>query len=601
MVNKNWVIKPTCPDEIFTNREDVLDFLWGKVIDTSRLRTISTAFIGLRRFGKSELFRRIFNKAYLEQDRVVPIYYNFQGKILVSSQFTPDYFFNFLRQYFGFLRKDRDITTGKSISGNPTAYFLELAKEEKDEGALEVIERYMAAESRGDEDEMLEMAIKGPKLVTDYNENFIIVFLDEFQDVLKIRRRDGIDPNAVGRYQEAVEVMNCPHVITGSALTLILKDILSRGALYGRFEIEYIRGLNPYFARDLVKKWARHYDVETTEEMTAEIALRTAGNPFYIRAIVSMAKELGLPLKTIEGTNSSLASDLIKGAIYSELSQQIRKFIQETNKFGLGKTLIYYVARDFDEEKGFLDLDDMEIIAKRAGSTLEEVRDMCYDLARADLIDEYEERERYGKVKDPILNEFLKEYTKMDKEKKPQDLVLSEKLAEYESRIEELKKQLSSKEGILSNYKGKTVEVYIRYLMTRWNNEEIDGWYFGRAEKVLLPKFIWIDSQSLKAAGTPSYEFDMIGVRARRGWIGESKYWEGKRIGVEQIKDFADKCEKVARAALNLKEMKIWYFSKDGFTEEAREYMQEQGILYSDEDSLNELLLYFGLERLPQM
>ncbi|MDI6794797.1 MAG: hypothetical protein QME81_18350, partial [bacterium] len=425
--------------------------------------------------------------------------------------------------------------------------------------------------------------------------------LDEFQDVIKIRNSDGLDPDAVGRYQEAVEVPHCPHLITGSALTLILKDILGRGPLYGRFMPEYIRGLDPYFAKELVKKCARHYEVETTEEMATEIALRTAGNPFYIKAIVSMANKLGIRLKTIEETNSSLASDLIKGAIYSDLFQQIRKFVYETNKSGLGKDLVYYVAQNFDEEKGWIDRDDMKIIARKARRSLEEVQEMCYDLARADLIDEYEEHERYGKVKDPILNEFLKEYTKMSKEKKSQDVVLDEKLVEYENQVEMLKKELASREGLLSNYKGKTVEVYLRYLMTRWNNEEIEGTFFGSKERIFLPKFIWVDSQMLKAPNTGAHQFDLIGKKTSTGWIGESRYWEGKKIGVEQTRNFADKCERIARVVLKLKEMKIWYFSKDGFTDKAKEYMQKHGILYSDEESLNNLLLHFGLERIPQM
>ncbi|MDI6792987.1 MAG: hypothetical protein QME81_08995 [bacterium] len=226
-MDKNWIIKPICPDAIFTDREDVFDLFWKTITGAPKLTTISTAFVGLRRFGKSEIFRRAFNKAYFEQDKVVPIYYNFEGKNLVSKGFAPDYFFNFLRQYFGFLKKDPSIAMGKEIS---LSYYQNLAQELQDEGAEKILHWWSQCSN---EDDFMEIAIKGPKLVTDFNENFIVVFLDEFQDVIKIRNSDGLDPDAVGRYQEAVEVPHCPHFITGSTGLCLPKYVLISGEMLG--------------------------------------------------------------------------------------------------------------------------------------------------------------------------------------------------------------------------------------------------------------------------------------------------------------------------------------------------------------------------------
>lgn len=104
--------------------------------------------------------------------------------------------------------------------------------------------------------QMLTIAINAPRTVSDYNEEPIIVFIDEFQEVLKVRNKDGGDPNCLGNHQDAVESLGCPYVITGSAKSLILYDILRTGPLFARFRPKYLEGMDDYFARGLAERKA---------------------------------------------------------------------------------------------------------------------------------------------------------------------------------------------------------------------------------------------------------------------------------------------------------------------------------------------------------
>ena len=93
-------------------------------------------------------------------------------------------------------------------------------------------------------------------------------------------------------------------------------------------------------------------------------------------------------------------------------------------------------------------------------------------------------------------------------------------------------------------------------------------------------------------------EMDVVGWEWEEVWVVESKYWE-RKVGLKEVEGF---CERVERVRGVLGEgVRLWYFSRKGFTEEAEAYMRERGILHSDEEQLNRLLKLYGLRELPEM
>ena len=47
--------------------------------------------------------------------------------------------------------------------------------------------------------------------------------------------------------------------------------------------------------------------------------------------------------------------------------------------------------------------------------------------------------------------------------------------------------------------------------------------------------------------------------------------------------------------------MRLWFFSHDGFTEEAESLMREKGMLWSTWQDLDNLLKFVGLRQLPNI
>jgi len=98
-----WIIRPDVPDEIYTDRTEFLDYFYQAALDAAERRTTSTVLLGQRRMGKTEIFRRVANRLFFEQDpmdpkAVVPVYYTFSDKPQDRFEFAKESLENFIRQ-----------------------------------------------------------------------------------------------------------------------------------------------------------------------------------------------------------------------------------------------------------------------------------------------------------------------------------------------------------------------------------------------------------------------------------------------------------------------------------------------------------------------
>ncbi|OQY59008.1 MAG: hypothetical protein B6245_08825 [Desulfobacteraceae bacterium 4572_88] len=581
---KNMILD-TLSDDLFTDRDDWLEYLCKMGTDLgSGVPMMSAAIVGLRRLGKTELFRRAYNSLFFCQDKVVPVFWTFEGKKLINPPFSKKYLENFLRQYFAFRNKAEYKDIFKYDLPQLFDYGLD---NDRSEGIGHVIISFSNQMRSDGISEMLSIAINAPRTVAFQNEEKIIVFVDEFQEVVRLEDTDGYNSFCLGMYQEAVESFDCPHVITGSSKSLMLYDILRTGPLYGRFFLKYIEGMDEYFAKDLVYKWCEHFGIRTAEHVAAWTAWKSAGNPYYIQLIVKQAAEMGLHLNTPENLTDVYVASLMHGTIRAELERQVQKFVNEQNNQGIGRELIYHAS-----EYEIISFRQMKEIAGRLDCTFEEVRKMMTDLAWADLWDADSVKGTYFvKLKDPVMNEFLEIWCEEWVQNRSSKSVEAEKLGRYKKKAKQF-----------DWFKGIAVQIYILYMMSKWDNREVDGnKYFGTDRKIVLPKFRWVDNRNLKPESEKEVEIDILGVDAGVDvqWLGECKYWKDK-VGLRVVKEFAEERAETGRKVYNLETTVLWFFSRMGFSKNAGAYMKERGILHTDEEELNSLLESFGVSRLPK-
>ncbi|MBL7062707.1 MAG: hypothetical protein ISS49_00680 [Anaerolineae bacterium] len=583
-----WAIRPQVPDEVYTDRREFIDYFVQAAREAIARRTMSTVLLGQRRMGKTEIFKRVVNHLFFEQDHdgaetVVPIYFSFPEEVIDRWDFAMKYVENFVRWYAAFRTRNPDMISDKSIDYADLPEFIR-TNMDVPKGFSQALHLMKSLRRKGvilPEDEALNL----PRLVSDLDDSTIVMFLDEFQNT----HLPQYDFRVVGFMQNAVESSTCPHFVTGSA-TGILKDILGRGALFGRFMSHPIGALTNYYGEELALRAARYYGATISQEMAPVVSERCGGNPFYITAVVRQAAKQGHVLASEETLNELLAVDLSSGFIWAELSDQVTRWIARMNEYGITKWILYLAAL----EEGRIDPERIQQELERQENRevdLETIKDILVKLSRGDLVDYKELGGWFSKVNDPILEEFLKVWGKIEVVGESRDKVREETIIKYQK----LQKKFAEHKGYLA-------EVYM--IQTLWNSQRkiLPGAYFHSPEDIQMPdRFIYIDHRSRMGAGK-GMEIDIYAAAGLEVWIAESKWWSGHKVGrktIERLLEQAKLLEK--RKGKDLETLRLWLFAHDGVTEEAEALMRQHHVLWSTRADLDALLTFVNLRTLPEI
>jgi len=590
--NSRWAIRPLVPEEVYTDRKEHLDYLYKAAIKAIGRRTMSTVLLGQRRMGKTEIFKRVVNRLFFGQDKyrdkdasVVPVYYSFRDTVMDRWDFSAKYVENFLRWYAAFRLRDTDILSEAAVIREELAELirtrLEITKGLR--GALNVYDGILKKGVTMPE----EWALWLPRRVSDRDESSIVMFLDEFQNT----RLPQYNFDIAGLMQEAVESPTCPHFVTGSAMNILAREILGRGSLFGRFRSEPIEPMTEYFGAELALKAADYYGADVPEDMATVVASRCGGNPFYITAVIEQAVEQKKPIASEEVLNEVLAVDLSSGFIWAELNDQVSRWIERMNEYGITKWILYLSAL---EEGDRLDLNRIQReLVEREGRdvSLETIRDVLIKLSRGDLLQYMELGGWFRKVDDPILLEFLKVWGRIEVEGMDQASVRSETLKKHQS----LKRKIHDHIGYLA-------EVYMAQVLWSGQRKKLSARFFHTEEDVQVPWQFFYIRHRVRLGTAAEMEVDLYAAAGAEVWIGESKWWRGRKAGQAEVETFLHKADLVREIeGEGLQILRVWFFSHDGFTEEAKVLMREKGVLWSTREDLDGLLKEVGLRQLPEL
>jgi hypothetical protein len=283
--------------------------------------------------------------------------------------------------------------------------------------------------------------------------------------------------------QEAAESPTCPHFVTGSSMSILAREILGRGSLFGRFRTKPIEPLTGYWGTQLVQKAAKYHQVTVSQELAPIVAERCGGNPFYINAIVEQSAEINQALLTEENLNKILAVDLSSssGFIWGELSDQVNRWIERINEHKITKWILYLSATQTDHKNDEIFLDQIQTaLLEREGKevSIEEIQAVLIKLSRGDLLEYMELGGWFRKVQDPILLEFLKVWGRIEIEKQNQGQVR-----------EELRLKYSRLERKIRDLKGYLAEVYMVQILFNAQRKKLPGHYFHQKVDVEIPDF----------------------------------------------------------------------------------------------------------------
>ncbi|RKZ75794.1 MAG: hypothetical protein DRQ57_06165 [Gammaproteobacteria bacterium] len=570
------------------DRQEFFDYLYQAALKAKTRRTGSTVLLGQRRMGKTEIFKRVVNRLFFEQDHrdpeaVVPVYYSFPDTFENRWDFALRYVENFIRWYAAFRLRDANLLSDEICRHHQLIKIirqkLHLTKGLK--STLNFLEGLLEKDITIPE----QVALSHPRRVAAIDESTIVVFLDEFQNTRLPQYRFDV----VGYMQEAVESPTCPHFVIGST-SILAREILGRGSLFGRFESRPIEPLTAYWGTELVRKAASYYETNVAEQMAPVVAERCGGNPFYITALIKQAARQNQTLSSEKVLNKILAVDLSSGFIWSELNDQVNRWVERINDYGITKWILYLSAIGADNKDDEIDLNQIQAaLMERDGQdvSIDKIRDILIKLSRGDLLDYMEFGGWFRKVQDPILLEFLKVWGRLEVERQNPNRVKDElqlKYSHFKRRINELK--------------GYLAEVYMVQILFNAQRKKLQGHFFHQKSEVEIHRFTYIHQRERIAPGADS-EIDIHGGAGVEQWVAESKWYQDRKIGIAEIQKLVDKGEWV-RQDIGADVARAWYFSYDGFTPEAQDFMEEQSVLWSTREDLDGLLDYVKLRRLPK-
>ncbi len=566
-------------DEIFTDRQEFLDRWFERILGTPRLTMTSRAIIGRRRMGKTEVFLRLFNRLFWEQEEVTPVYVNLEHMPRTGDAFALEYFANFLRHYFAFRRKDEH----RRILRLKWKELLPLVESAGLPGLREVTARVDSL--RDSPYDLTRVAMAGARDVSDLDRTPIVFLVDEFQLLLDVDTTDAGTLDMRGVFKPGVEGLLCPVLVTGSAVTIFTREILGQGPLFLRFKVERFGGLESYYAIELAERAARPYGLRVAPEVAAELARRTDGNPFYIKAVVDQAGEQGWHLDDPETLARATAVDVTQGAIFSDVSEWVMHTLFQANQRGLAREVLLTMAERQGEP---FTAQDARRVAREQGVSEEEVYLALRHLARADIIESLDVLGlTYGVIKDPLLRDYLEGLVRVSRFEDTWARVQQELFYKYRRLL-----------GSYSDTVGLLGEAYLELLMRRFDGREVDGKYFGVERPVRLPRFA-VDVLTRQKFG--GAEIDLVGVTgSAEWWCVESKN-RRRPVGVGEVEHFLAACRAARDAWPGDEEPVKWYFSRGGFTDEAESRLRDHDVLFTDGERLDELLRLFGLRPLPPL
>jgi len=594
--SNKWVVRTLVPEEVYTDRHELLDYFYNAALETAHRRTMSTVLLGQRRMGKTEIFRRVVNRLFHEQDpknpqAVIPVYYSFPDSHIDEHIFAKEYVENFMRYYVGFLTGQPELVTGMFKDRKLLSRIEDASSRFPFTRTLDLIIDWHDSIVKREVYLSHKDALEIPRRVSDIDESSIVMFLDEFQNT----RLPQYGFDIAGFMQNAVESPTCPHFVTGSAMSILAREIIGRGALFGRFGSEVIEPMSGYWGKELALRSASYYKAEMPEVMAPVLADRCGGNPFYITAVIRQAVRMRKKLSDEETLSEILAVDLSSGFIWGELNDQVTRWIHRINEHGITKWVLYLSALEENEEKDRRNRLNVERIQReiqeREGRhvSLEDVRDVLIKLSRGDLVEYLELGNWFRRVKDPVLLEFLKVWGRIEVEGHDRSRVRDELADEYRSY-----------KGKVSDYKGYFAEVHMSQVLLSAQDRILPGKFFHSESDIQMPWLFHYVRHRVQLGSENDPDIDVLGAAGSEKWVCQSKWVTGRKIGIKTLEELVSQADTV-RKDMNPRVIRMWIFAHEGLTKDALAYAEKHGILWSSRKEFDELLVHLGLRPLPEL
>ncbi len=573
--------------DLFTGREkDMAHFLnWIKGIQTRKSK--STAILARRKMGKTAILERLFNITFAKNDGVIPFYYEVKETSLYIADFCLDFFLTFIYQYIAF--KTRKTTYLKPSRGSSLIKAKQIAESEGLGYLLDYIESVEHAINMNQMDFLWGFVRETPKTVAESQNEFIVQMIDEFQFLnskiyrTPIRSEESLATDMASGYLNVAESKIAPLLISGSWVGWLM-DILTM-TLPSRFKFYRLDNLPEHEAIEMIYKYSYFFEVPVTEETVFLIEKISEGSPFYISAILR-SECPDKDLTHMEGILATLSYETLddRGEIKFTWMEYLASAFPRINDKN-AKNIVLYLCKNRDRE-----VSRDEIMKSLKLEMTDDQLDLRLKaLVKSDVIKQGSSNYRYQGVKDNIFDKVFRGVYQEEidmfepgvKNFDPKQII-----AEYESALKELKTRNNQLQGQFNYQKGYFAE-YLIVDQLRFHGEAKNP-HLKKITQNLPADFnfctyadVW--TYRLALSHGKGFSVDILAQAKNPGdysIIGEIKNRDIKKFSLKEATAFLDKFTSIQDKE-NLHPVLGFIFSRNGFTQEAETYLQEQGIAFS--------------------
>ncbi|MDX1762864.1 MAG: ATP-binding protein [bacterium] len=381
-------------DDLFFDRKEGMESLLDMVMQAPELPAQSCAIIGPRRAGTSEIVKRLYKELFLDQDKILPLFYRFERSFHDPAHFAGDYLSQLIRQTIAFQEKD------PSLLHPSMAGFRKVEKmvvNRSDSVLYELLEDYREALACADKTDLIRTALNAPERLADCSEGRACMILDHFHLIFEMDWETQVPLAQL--YPGVMESQRAPHLFTGQ-VQVLQRCFLGLDRVAGRVRRIRLEGLGAQDAFECFLGFCSRFKIAVEPEAVQAELGRFCGIPYYMLAVVRRARRKGRAFTTAEAIRESYFEEVSKGDICFTFDALLNRcFGDPFDKRNAVRILNLSALATGATLR-------IEEVAKRLMLDLEKVQMITEALIGADLLEG-----NYGMVSrtaDPVLADFLR-------------------------------------------------------------------------------------------------------------------------------------------------------------------------------------------------
>lgn len=544
---------PQEQQELFTNRQMELAELAHYRDTLLRGQPEHAALFGPRRIGKTLLLKEFLRQTLEQGIAVAPVYMDFTFLCSSPEQFAAGYVGHIC---YWLVAQGRE-TPEPYLTPAELPNQLLLAGERDLYDAIQPIMRLLER-AQVDRQALLRQSFRFPQTVREQRGVPLLLIFDEFQEIRTLENFPEAR-NALALFRAALQSQEgILYLLAGSAVAILTRLLSDPAApLFAQFAK---LPLGPFSRENTARLVTKLLPEATDPQIVYTIHHLTGGYPFYIQALcrrtATRVQALGMPLSPETAKEAFVVETLsTSGRIYDFCRYIYDLSLQQATGYGSLKAVLRILA----VEEGLTAAD----VGRQLRVTPATASDYLRWLREVNLVSLREGRYYF---RDPVLRYWVAYATQgVEVSARATGVDISDLITKLDAQFQAAAREL-----------GLAQEAQVRELLGRFAGQEVEGRLLGLSKAVIqLPQVVSVDTYR---SPDGRVELDAV-ARTAMGevWVVEVK-WAGRQVSRREL----ERLRANAEAAQLSVPVTLWYISRSGFSQGARDYAREQGILLTD-------------------